>query len=108
MHHLLHAIGSYPVAAPILDWQDERGDTALNIVAQLECDEIVKLLTRAGAKKTTENNVGLASDDYTLSSPNDVQVINQKEKDNWGGEELGDQNFIRFIFLFTSKINQYG
>ncbi|KAI9312158.1 hypothetical protein BX666DRAFT_1989319 [Dichotomocladium elegans] len=49
----------------ILDWQDDRGDTALNIAAQLDCTEMVQLLTRAGAKKDMENNVGLTSEDYS-------------------------------------------
>ncbi|KAI9498752.1 hypothetical protein BDB00DRAFT_799368 [Zychaea mexicana] len=80
MHHLLHAISSYPAAAPILDWQDDRGDTALNIAAQLECSETVKLLTRAGATKTTENNVGLSSVDYTPSSPNETQESTTEEQ----------------------------
>ncbi|KAG2222982.1 hypothetical protein INT45_012281 [Circinella minor] len=104
MHHLLHAIVSYPAAASILDWQDERGDTALNIVAQLECDEIVKLLTRAGAKKTTENNVGLASDDYALSSPNEVQESGTEEQQQQSKEPVEPSERGREIVSTVQKI----
>lgn len=59
VNHLLHL---QPLS--ILDWQDHRGDTALNIAAQLECPELVDMLARAGAKKDVENNVGLTAEDY--------------------------------------------
>ncbi|KAI8147016.1 hypothetical protein BJV82DRAFT_508895 [Fennellomyces sp. T-0311] len=86
MHHLLSAISSYPAAVPVLDWQDDRGDTALNIAARLQCSDIAKLLMRAGATKSTKNNAGLSSEDYAESSPNEVQQKQSIEPSERGRE----------------------
>lgn len=48
----------------IIDLQDSLGDTATTIAARLNNSGIVELLSKAGATRVMENNVGLVSDDY--------------------------------------------
>lgn len=68
MHHILHYISQHPATSSVLDIQDDQGNTAMTLAAQLECNEMVRLLTQAGAKPL-ENKAGLTTEDY-LSQEN--------------------------------------
>ncbi|ORE09029.1 apses-domain-containing protein [Rhizopus microsporus var. microsporus] len=62
--YLLKTITSKEEHKSVINMQDSLGDTATTIAARLNSHEILELLMKAGATKITENNVGLASEDY--------------------------------------------
>ncbi|CAO3587300.1 unnamed protein product [Absidia cylindrospora] len=89
MHHLLRLLEKSPSSttaqskSPLLDLQDDQGDTALNIAARLDCTRMVELLLEAGADRFVENNLSLTPNDYITNNDNNQasEATNQKKEE---------------------------
>ncbi|KAG1501372.1 hypothetical protein G6F46_003375 [Rhizopus delemar] len=81
----------------IIDLQDSLGDTATTIAARLNNSGIVELLSKAGATRVMENNVGLVSDDYE-----EERTPNPK---NYQEEEQINKTAQSDSFSFSKKLH---
>lgn len=77
MRHILQTVGA-DIIANIINLQNDRGDTALNVAAQVGSAEIMDLLIQAGADKGTENYAGLTCSDYFEGIPERVNINTAK------------------------------
>lgn len=80
-----------------LNWTNEFGDTALIMAARIQYASLVRLLTKAGAKKDIRNNNGKTAFDEACNS------LLRSRYSNCSGKFGKNRNFSRMIRLLKTR-----